>query len=135
VALDEGLRALLEERSFAHLATVLPDGAPHSVPIWIAVEGDRVAFFTQPASRKAQNLARDGRVALSVLDLGNPYRSGWLRGRVAETLEGEDALDVIDRIAHKYTGQPFPMRTGIVYLVEAERSGYYELPFEHTPAA
>ena len=40
-ALTDDARAILEGRAFAHLATVLPDGAPHSVPVWIGVDGDR----------------------------------------------------------------------------------------------
>jgi nitroimidazol reductase NimA-like FMN-containing flavoprotein (pyridoxamine 5'-phosphate oxidase superfamily) len=47
------------------------------VPVWVGLEGDRVAFFTQPGSRKAQNLARDPRVAISLTDTSTqPMRSG-----------------------------------------------------------
>src|SRR5439155_22667868 len=82
--IPDDVRALLEGRNFGHLATVLPDGAPHSVAIWVGTEGDRVVFFTQPTSRKARNLAGDPRVALSVVDRANPYSTGWVRGRVVE---------------------------------------------------
>ena len=82
--LGEDVRALLEAPNFAHLATVQPDGSPHSVPVWVRLEGDRIAFFTQPGSRKAQNLARDPRVALSLTDLENPYLSAWARGQVVK---------------------------------------------------
>src|SRR3954452_14794657 len=92
------VRALIAGRNFAHLATVLPDGSPHSVAIWIGTEGDRVVFFTQDTSRKARNLAREPRVALSVVDRENPYRTAWLRGRVAEKRTGEAALPTIDAI-------------------------------------
>jgi PPOX class probable F420-dependent enzyme len=130
--LPDDVRALFAEPNFAHLATLLPDGSPHSVAVWADVEGDRVYFFTQSQSRKARNLARDGRVALSAVDRANPYRTAHLRGRVAETVEGEAALALIDRLAQKYTGEPFPMRSGTVYLVEVERAGSMTLPFrEH----
>ena len=49
------------------------------------------------------------------------------------TREGDEALEVIDRLSQKYTGQPFPMRSGVVYEIEPERVGFMELPFEHTP--
>ena len=129
MSLPDEVRALFASANFAHLATLLPDGSPHSVAVWADVEGDRVFFFTQPASRKARNLARDGRVALSVVDRQNPYRTAHVRGRVAETVEGEAALALIDRLAQKYTGEPFPMRSGTVYLVEVERAGSMTLPF------
>jgi len=130
-ALPDEVRELFERRNFGHLATTLPDGSPHTVPVWIGVEGDRVVFFTQPGSRKARNLARDPRVAISIVDGRNPYRGAHIRGRVAETVEGDDALEIIDRLAVKYTGDPFPMRSGIVYVIDAERARFAELPFRH----
>jgi PPOX class probable F420-dependent enzyme len=114
-----------------HLATVLPDGAPHTIPVWAILEDGRIAFFTQSTSRKARNLAREPRVALSVVDAANPYRNAQIRGRVVERVEGEAALAVIDRISQYYIGAPFPMRSGTVYWIEPERSHFVELPFEH----
>ena len=134
-ALPPEVRELLEARNFAHLATTLPDGSPHSVPVWIGVEGEHVVFFTQPGSRKARNLERDPRVAISAVDAANPYRSAQLRGRVVGTVEGEEALEIIDRIAVKYTGEPFPMRSGVVFLVEPEHARETVLPFRHNPGA
>src|SRR3954471_18342930 len=110
--IPDDVRALLEARNFGHLATVLPDGAPHSVAIWVGTEGDRFVFFTQPTSRKARNLAGDPRVALSVVDRANPYSTGWVRGRVVEARTGEAALPLIDALSFRYTGQLFPMRSG-----------------------
>jgi PPOX class probable F420-dependent enzyme len=127
--IPDDVRPLLEGRNFAHLATVGEDGAPHSVAIWVGTEGDRVAFFTQETSRKARNLARDPRVALSLVDRENPYRTARLRGRVVETRTGEAALPLIDAISVRYTGQPFPMRSGTIFLVEVSRAGLDELPF------
>ena len=54
-----------------------------------------------------------------------------LRGRVVETREGDEALETIDRLARKYTGEPFPMRSGVVYVVALDRVNYLELPFRH----
>jgi PPOX class probable F420-dependent enzyme len=117
-----------------HLATLLPDGAPHSIPVWAILEDGRIAFFTQSRSRKARNLADDPRVALSVVDATNPYRSAQIRGRVVETVEGDAALEVIDRISDHYIGTPFPMRSGTVYWVEPETAHFVELPFTHSPS-
>ena len=50
------VRVLLDGPNVAHVATVLPDGGPHSVPVWIGLEGDRIVFLTSPGSRKARNL-------------------------------------------------------------------------------
>jgi PPOX class probable F420-dependent enzyme len=129
------VRALFEAPNYGHVATLMPDGSPHSVAVWIGVEDGRVVFFTQPSSRKARNLAADPRVAISLVDRDNPYRTARVRGRVVATLEGDAALEVIDRLSHKFTGRPFPMRSGVVYEIEPEHSGFMELPFDDTPPA
>jgi PPOX class probable F420-dependent enzyme len=131
--LDDDVRSLFEGANFGHVATLMPDGSPHSVAVWVGLEGDRIAFFTQPTSQKARNLSRDGRVAISITDHVRPYRTARIRGRLASTLEGEEALEVIDRLSERYTGAPFPMRTGIVFLIEPERVGFMALPFEDRP--
>jgi PPOX class probable F420-dependent enzyme len=131
--LTDDVRSLFEGANFGHVATLMPDGSPHSVAVWVGLEGDRIAFFTQPASQKACNLARDARVAISITDHDSPYRTARIRGRVAETLEGDAALEVIDRLAERYTGGPFPMRSGIVFLIEPARVGFMALPFEDRP--
>jgi PPOX class probable F420-dependent enzyme len=133
--LPDDVRRLFEGPNYAHLATVLPSGAPHSVPVWTAVEGDHVVFFTQPQARKARNVERDPRVAFSITDHEHPYRMAQVRGRVVDTVHGDAALEIIDRMAVKYTGAPFPMRSGVVFLIEPERVQKMELPFEHAPAA
>jgi PPOX class probable F420-dependent enzyme len=132
--LPDDVRALFDGPNYAHLATVLPSGAPHSVPVWTGMDGEYVVFFTQPQSRKARNLERDPRVAFSITDHEHPYRMAQIRGRVAGTLVGDEALAAIDRLAVKYTGEPFPMRSGVVFLIEPEKVQSMTLPFEHAPA-
>ena len=132
-ALSDDVRSLFAGANFGHVATLMPDGSPHSVAVWVGLEGDRIAFFTQPASQKARNLERDPRVALSITDHSNPYRTARIRGRVDSTLSGDEALEVIDRLSVRYTGEPFPMRSGVVYLIEPLRVGFMELPFADRP--
>jgi PPOX class probable F420-dependent enzyme len=115
-------RALFDGANYAHVATLMPDGAPHTVPVWVGVEGERIAFLTAPGSRKARNLERDARVAISVTAADQPFTMAAVQGR-AERLEGDAAWQIIDRIAHKYTGGPYPLREDrIVFLVDPERA-------------
>src|SRR5215216_5308561 len=92
---------------YAHIATLMPDGAPHSVPVWIHLEGDNLVVLTGPGSRKARNLERDPRVAISITDVDQPFASALIRGRVVERVEGDRAWEIIDRISRKYTGQAY----------------------------
>src|SRR5689334_20633485 len=100
--LDTDVRRVLDGTPIAHLATVLPDGSPHSVPLWIGTHGDRIAILTGPGSRKARNLRRDPRVALSLTPADNPFQPLIVRGRVVEWLDGDAGWEVVDRIAEKY---------------------------------
>jgi PPOX class probable F420-dependent enzyme len=135
-ALTDDVRGLLAGANYGHVATVMPDGSPHTVPVWVDLEGDRIVFFTQSGTRKARNLERDGRVAISLVDHDNPYRTAQLRGRVVEKRTGDPAEEVIERIARKFTGEPFPWRSpnSVLYVVEPERVRFMELPFVHRPS-
>jgi len=120
--LDPDVRRVLDSTALAHLASVLPDGAPHSVPVWVGTRGDHVVILTGPGSRKARNLRRDPRVALSLAPADNPFEPVVIRGRVIEWLEGDAAWTIVDQLANKYIGQSYSRdRERVVAIIEAER--------------
>src|SRR5437870_4808468 len=82
IPLSDEIKALLDAPNFAHLATLMPDGSPQSVPVWVGREGDRILICTGEGSLKAKNTRRDPRVALSIVDFRDPYLEVQLRGRV-----------------------------------------------------
>ncbi len=57
-----------------------------------------------------------------------------IRGRVVEQRPDEDGA-VMDALARKYTGEPFPMRGPgrIVLVIEPDHVRYRALPFTHRP--
>ncbi|MGC4943358.1 PPOX class F420-dependent oxidoreductase [Kribbella sp. DT2] len=120
-SLTTEVRAVVESTAIGHLATVLPDGSPHSVPIWVDTEGDHVVFLTGPGSRKARNLQQDPRVALSLTAPDNPFLPVTLRGRVVEWIDGDAAWAIVDRVAMKYIGQPYSReQERVVALIKVE---------------
>ncbi|GAA3091192.1 PPOX class F420-dependent enzyme [Streptosporangium carneum] len=120
--LDPDVRRVLDGASIAHLASVLPDGAPHSVPVWIGTDGDHVVILTGPHSRKARNLRRDPRVAISLTPADNPFQPVIVRGRVVEWVEGDAAWEIVDRISTKYIGGPYSRdEERVVALIEPDR--------------
>jgi PPOX class probable F420-dependent enzyme len=134
-ALTPEMKQLVDAPNFAHLATLMPDGSPQSVPVWIGREGDRILVCTGESSLKAKNTRRDPRVALSIVDFRDPYREAQLRGRVVER-RPDPSLAVMDPISRKYTGKPFPFRAPegrVALVIEVEKARYAKLPFEHTP--
>ena len=119
--IPDEVRALVEGANIAHIATVLPDGAPHSVPVWVGLEDGRLAILTSPGSRKARNLDRDPRLSISITDSAKPNLMAHLRGRVCERVDGDRAWRIIDRMSEKYLGGPYPLREDrVVYLIEPE---------------
>lgn len=105
--LKPAVRNAVESTSIAHLATVLPDGSPHSIPLWVSVLDDKIIFLTGPDSQKARNVRRDPRVALSLAPVDNPYEPVIVRGRVVEWIDGDAGWELVDQIAQKYIGQPY----------------------------
>ena len=102
VTLNQPTRRLLDGKNFAAVATLNPDGGPHTSVVWFMREGDTIVFSTTTARRKARNLARDPRVSLSVFELENPYNSVDIRG-TAELVE-DPGKTLPMQLSHRYLG-------------------------------
>lgn len=124
-ALPQGLKDMLQDKVFAHLTTLMPDGSPQASPVWIDVDGDEIVVNTAEGRVKDKNMKRDGRVAISVTAVDNPYKAFMIRGHVtAHTTQGGDAH--IDKMAKKYMGvdsYPFrnPAETRIIFRISADK--------------
>jgi len=81
---------LLERPLFAHLATIRPDGSPQSSVMWFAWDGSRLRMTHTKNRHKFANLQHEVRVALSVADPDDEYRSLEVRG-VVEAIDDDDA--------------------------------------------
>lgn len=116
---------ILNKPAFAHLSTLMPDGSPQSSAVWVDTEGGSIVINSAEGRLKDRNIRRDPRVAVSVTDPENPYRSLMIRGRVAKiTNDGADRH--IDRMAKKYMGvdeYPFrqPGEVRVMYYIEPDR--------------
>ena len=110
---------LLESTAVAHIATLGPDGAPQNSPVWFGWDGAHLRF-TQVTrlQRKVQNLRREPRVAVSIVDPANPYRYLEIRGTV-ERIDPDPDGAYIDAMARKYLGEErYPWGTpGDEYVV------------------
>ena len=136
-SLPAGVRALLARPNYAHLSTLRADGSPRNHVVWVGLEGDHVLVCTSEHTWKARDMRRDPRVALSVTDLDDPYRMAAVQGRVVEVRPDHDC-QVMDTMARKYTGKPFPARgpDRVCFVIAAEKAGERTLGWlEHRPEA
>jgi PPOX class probable F420-dependent enzyme len=121
-------RLLAEGQNFALLATANKDGSPQVTPVWIDFDGTYVLVNSEQRRRKTRNVKRNPRVAVTILEPGNPYQYMEIRGRVAEvTTDGAAAH--IDKMAKKYLGQdkyPYnqPDDVRVIFKIEPERVHY-----------
>ncbi len=108
--LSEKARTLIARPVLASLATLNPDGSPQITPLWVDLDGDDVVFNTAQGRKKARNLDRDSRVAVTVIDPDDQYNVVAFQGTVSDvTTDGADAH--IDALAKKYLGvDTYPMR-------------------------
>ena len=101
--------AFLSQPNPAVVASVRPDGSPHSVPTWYDWEDGRVLLNMEVTRLRLRFLRRNPRVALTAIDGPDWYRHVSLIGHVV-TIEDDPELVDIDRLAVRYTGQPFRRR-------------------------
>jgi PPOX class probable F420-dependent enzyme len=97
---------LLARPNPAVVATVRPDGSPHSVPTWYDWEDGRVLLNIDESRLRLGYLRHDPRVALTVLAGDDWYTHISLLGRIVSVADDPDLTD-IDRLATRYTGHPF----------------------------
>lgn len=102
MVLSETHRELLDGKNYATIATLNPDGSPHTSVVWVKRDGDDLLVSTVMGRKKDRNLRKDPRVSINVLDHANPYRYTEFRGEVTLSLEGGDEL--INELSHKYHG-------------------------------
>jgi PPOX class probable F420-dependent enzyme len=95
---SEVIAALAPARNY-WLNTISPDGSPHVSPVWGAVFGEHLYFYTSRSTVKARNLARDGRAALH---LENAESVVIIHGRVEDIGEPSLSRAVMHVLDTKY---------------------------------
>jgi PPOX class probable F420-dependent enzyme len=100
--LTPAIRAFLEEKRFAVLATVAAGGAPQQTVMWYLLEDDHVLMNTARGRVKDHNLRRDPRASICIED---GYRYVTIEGSIEMVADQEVAQADIVRLAIRYHGQ------------------------------
>jgi PPOX class probable F420-dependent enzyme len=115
---------LLENPTFAHLATVRPDGSPQSSVMWFVWDGERIRMTHTKTRQKFRNLADEPRVALSIVDPEDAYRFLEVRGTV-ESIEDDDAEASFYQSLQKRYGQSYRISDADVRVILTIRPDKY----------
>ena len=117
--IPDDLLYLFEEKTIAHVATVMPDGGPQVTPVWIDYDEDanRLLVNTERGRRKERNVRDEPRVAVSMTPPDDPYDMVTVRGRVRD-ITTDGARDHIDELSRRYVGSDYsnPIETERVIL-------------------
>jgi PPOX class probable F420-dependent enzyme len=87
------------------LSTVLPDGQPHTTPVWCNRNGDYIFINVMKGFRKEKNMRLNPKVSLLIYDPDNPLHNIEIRGCVVEMTE-EEAVEHLDELTQLYLDKP-----------------------------
>jgi PPOX class probable F420-dependent enzyme len=102
--LSEQQAELFRGKSWGTVVTLRKDGSPHSTPVWVDTDGEKVIFNTVVGRAKERHIRRDPRVAITVLP-AEDQQAGYVTVYGTAEISEEGAFDEIDRLAQKYIGQ------------------------------
>lgn len=102
--LSERQAELFRGKNWGTVVTLRKDGSPHSTPVWVDTDGERVIFNTAVGRAKERHIRRDPRVAITVLP-AEDQQAGYVTVYGTAEISDEGAFDEIDRLAQKYIGQ------------------------------
>jgi PPOX class probable F420-dependent enzyme len=104
MSLDDDTIRLAKGKNLAIAVTLMPDGQPQALPMWVDTDGEQVLLNTEPQRQKSRNLARDPRITVLIQSAENQWDWSEVRGHVVETVDGDAARRHIDELAQKYVG-------------------------------
>lgn len=107
MALDYEVVRLAKGKNLATVATLMPDGQPQALLTWVDTDGEHVLINTEPQRQRAKNVARDPRITVLIHASDNPWDWAEVRGRVVDTVDGQQARDHIDELSRKYLGTDY----------------------------
>jgi PPOX class probable F420-dependent enzyme len=107
--LPQTLVEFLSQPNPSVIASLEPDGRPHTAATWYAWDDGRVLVNMDATRKRLDNMRADPRVSITVMGNGSWYQQVTLRGRIAEIAD-DTGLEGIDRLSTHYTGDAYARR-------------------------
>lgn len=105
--LDEDTVRLAKGKNLATVVTLMPDGQPQALLTWVDTDGEHVLVNTEPQRQRARNIRRDPRITVLIHSSDDPWDWSEVRGRVVDTVSGDQARQHIDKLSRKYVGTDY----------------------------
>ena len=102
--LSDAVIEKLHRPTFWHFVTLTPHAIPHVRPVWVDEDDGFILVNTGAGWQKERNARANPCVALSMVELSNPYERVEIRGHVVDFIEGESADVQLDQLATRYLG-------------------------------
>jgi PPOX class probable F420-dependent enzyme len=122
VTLPPEVVAFLAEPNPAIIATIRPDGFPMTVMTWYDWDDGRVLVNMDAKRARLRWMRADPRVSMTIFD-NDWYRHVSIWGTVVELKDPD--LAGMDRLATRYTGQPFRNRNAHRVSAWIELAGWH----------
>jgi PPOX class probable F420-dependent enzyme len=105
--LDADVVRLAKGKNLATVVTLMPNGQPQALLTWVDTDGEHVLVNTEPQRQRARNIHRDPRITVLIHSGDDPWDWAEVRGRVVDTVTGEQARQHIDELSRKYVGSDY----------------------------
>jgi len=116
---------LIKGKNLGIIVTLMPDGQPQALPTWIDTDGEHVLVNTERERQRSKNIDRDPRVTVLVMSSESPWDWSELRGRVVDTVDGDEALRHIHELSNKYVDHDYIREIGptgrIIFKIAPDR--------------
>ncbi len=107
MALDEDTIRLAKGKNLATVVTLMPSGQPQALLTWVDTDGEHILVNTEPQRQRARNVRRDPRITVLIHSAEDPWDWSEVRGRVVDTVGGDEARRHIDELSNKYVGRDY----------------------------
>jgi PPOX class probable F420-dependent enzyme len=103
--------ARLAKPNPAVVASLRPDGTPHTAATWYEYRDGRVLLNMDASRKRLQYMRANPNISVTVVDRDDMYYAVTLSGAIAEFVDDTGLRD-IDALCHRYFGSPYPDRSG-----------------------
>lgn len=127
MSLDAHIRAFLDEKRFAVLATINSDNTPQQTVMWYELRDDMIVMNSTLSRLKGKNLQRDPRISICIED---GYRYVTISGVALLNDDQAIAQQDIRQLAIRYNGQAVGERQAAEQFAKEQRVSIY-LPISY----